>query len=147
MKNLITTITAIIFTLALFAQDQAIEFTYDATGNRTERHIIELKKDSPGNKSTGKSTEAVESFTETLGESEISIFPNPVKGDLNIEITNPKQGQTASLEVFSLAGKSVFKNEKLQGSTKVDMSALPPGIYIFKIKLGKEVSTWKVVKE
>jgi hypothetical protein len=40
--------------------------------------------------------------------------------------------------VFSLSGKSVVKNEKAKGSTKVDMSVLPPGTYILKIKLGKE---------
>ncbi|NOX48404.1 MAG: T9SS type A sorting domain-containing protein [Chlorobi bacterium] len=147
MKNLITTTTALIFTLALFAQDQAIEFTYDATGNRTERHIIELKKDNPDNKSTGKSTEAGEAFAETLGESEIIIFPNPVKGELSIEITNQRQGQSATLEVFSLSGKSVVKKEKVKDKTKVDMSKLPPGTYILKIRLGKETSTWKVVKE
>jgi YD repeat-containing protein len=44
MKNLFTTTTALFFALSIFAQDQAIEFTYDAVGNRTERHIIELKK-------------------------------------------------------------------------------------------------------
>lgn len=44
MKNLFTTVLALIFALTLFAQEQAIEFTYDAAGNLTGRHVIILKK-------------------------------------------------------------------------------------------------------
>lgn len=82
-----------------------------------------------------------------MGKQKISIYPNPVKSRLTVKITNLAETQTANLEMFSLSGSSMFKKEKITGSTEVDMSELPKGKYILKIVLGKEAGTWKIIKE
>jgi len=86
-------------------------------------------------------------YKELLGEQEISIFPNPTRGEITVEITNLQQTAQAILEVFSLAGESVFSENMLQNKTVVDLSKLPPGVYILKILLDSKLSTWKIIKE
>lgn len=140
----------VINSLILFAQNHAIEFTYDAAGNRTERHVIELKSPENSQEQNVKSGEQKSGndvvFTEQLGEQEISIFPNPTKGELSVKITNLKLVSMARIELYTLAGELLLAS-MLEAETVIDLSAMDNGTYILKILLDDRVSTWKVVKE
>ncbi|GAB4318914.1 MAG: hypothetical protein Kow00127_11050 [Bacteroidales bacterium] len=146
-KNTILTLFMLLSGTYLFAQkDYHVEFTYDAAGNRTERHIIELKKQGKDNNPESKSTRA-KNYTQALGQHQITIFPNPVKEQLTVKITNPELSNATRLELLSLPGKRMYSKKVLRESTQVDLSKLPAGTYILKIILGREVTNWKVVKE
>jgi hypothetical protein len=159
MKKLILSIICLIAGLGLLGQTvDYIEFTYDAAGNRTERHVIYLRsqEDSKSQEIENPVKNAVSThqtgnvdviYKELLGEQEVGIFPNPTKGEITIEITNLQQTAPAKLEVFSLAGESVFSENRLQNKTVVDLSKLPPGTYVLKILLDSKLSTWKIIKE
>ncbi len=159
MKKLILSATCFLSCICLFGQTvDYIAFEYDNAGNRTERNVIYLRASEEskaqeiesvvqGAESNAQKSSSADVYTELLGEQEISIFPNPTKGKLTIEVTNLERGEPASLEVYSLAGKRVLHKDKIRSKTKVDLSKQPPGAYVLKIMLGAQLSTWKVIKE
>ena len=166
-KTLKLTLTGILLisSIAIFAQEQAIEFTYDAAGNRTERNVIELKMPDKSVRDSNReqNAESLEQkninnnvYTEQLGEKKISIYPNPTSGELTVVIRQTTahgagahgSGQTnARIEVFSPVGEKVFGKNKIGNKTKIDLLKLPDGVYVLKIFIGERSSTWKIVKE
>ena len=164
MKNLILSATCLLAGLTLFGQTpDHIEFNYDDSGNRTERNVIylrvpedgkalEVEGGEPPRKLSGaegreKKSSSTVVYNELIGEQQISIFPNPTKGKLTIEITNLEPDKPASLEVYSLTGEMVLHKNKIRNKTVVDLSKFPTGTYILKIQTSSGVQSWKVVKE
>ncbi|MEZ5198781.1 MAG: T9SS type A sorting domain-containing protein [Bacteroidales bacterium] len=156
MKEQIITTIWLLTSLALYSQTNTIEFTYDNAGNRTERHVIEMK--SPENKTGEQQNEELEKvFAEQMGEQEVRIYPNPTKGLLMVEIkgrkdaTNLPAGKSwqagARMELYGSEGKMVYSIDKVKEKTKVDLSDMKAGTYVLKIVLDERVSSWKVVKE
>ena len=79
------------------------------------------------------------SVNEINNDSKINVYPNPVKDILNINTSvNIK-----SVEIFSLSSAKV----KESNSSKVNLSKLPTGNYIVKIKDEKgNINTQKIIK-
>lgn len=70
------------------------------------------------------------------------IFPNPTTDFLNIE--SPFE-QNFSIKLFDLQGKILLDEEN--ASNKINLNQLNPGLYILKIKLNDETSTYKILKK
>ncbi len=100
------------FTKALNFQAASVEFNY-------EKQIIEKN-------STVILDPAL--ATENVNKDKISLFPNPVKNELNIKGIS----KVSSYEIFAVDGKLVGKGE-FKPSSKIDVSRLLPGIYLIKI--------------
>lgn len=70
----------------------------------------------------------------------LSIYPNPTKGDVNIN--TDKKVKTSN--VLDMAGRSVLKST----SEKVDVSSLPKGTYVLQLEFTDGTSSSeKVIKE
>ncbi len=61
---------------------------------------------------------------------ELSIFPNPSKGIVNLKFNNTGGKQ---IEVYSILGNSVYNGTTTHGSAQIDLSDLNKGIYFVKI--------------
>ena len=94
-----------------------------------------------GNKTASKVTtigEPVTTYTNVSGYEdkimEFSVYPNPAN-DLLIIQANGLNESDLNVELFDLAGKSVFTSKILQGSTisYFDVSTLYSGIYFLKV--------------
>ncbi|OFX56584.1 MAG: hypothetical protein A2046_13445, partial [Bacteroidetes bacterium GWA2_30_7] len=75
----------------------------------------------------------------------ISMYPNPTKGMLNITIEG--LNNDATLSIIALSGK-VILNETLSSETtkkQVDFSKLPKGIYAVKLTSGNVVKVSRIV--
>lgn len=76
----------------------------------------------------------------------ILIYPNPATDLVNIEFrgntTNPK----TLLEVFEIDGRLLKKITITERKTQVDISVLPPAVYILKLTIGNEYRMIKLVK-
>ena len=72
---------------------------------------------------------------------QLSIYPNPATGE-KVYITT-KTNQTKRIEIFNVLGKPVLSTS-LSG-TELNISSLESGIYILKIKEGKNSATRKLV--
>lgn len=76
---------------------------------------------------------------ENAEESNVAIFPNPVRDMLTIEGNNVK-----SVEVIDMDGRVVLTNDH---AGKLDMSELSDGVYMVRVMSENGVSTKKIVKK
>lgn len=83
--------------------------------------------------------------TSEIGSSEITLYPNPVLDELNIE---SKSSQKGSWQLLNAFGQSVLKG-KLKGlETKIFTKELMSGMYILQIKDGNDLNSLvkKIIK-
>ncbi len=81
-----------------------------------------------------------------LSDNDITVFPNPSNGQLNIQLA----GYTGAMdiELLSIAGKSILqKKDFITDKGYIDISSLQPGVYFLKTKCGSEVFTNKIILE
>jgi hypothetical protein len=74
-----------------------------------------------------------------IAERNISIYPNPTLGTLNIENV-----EGCNIQILNMMGQVVENIEKARMVNSVDMSRYANGTYFVKVINGKEVSTHKV---
>lgn len=67
--------------------------------------------------------------TDNVNKDQISLFPNPVKNELNIKGIS----KVSRYELYTVDGKLVGKGE-FKPSSKIEVSLLVPGIYLIKIR-------------
>lgn len=72
------------------------------------------------------------------------LYPNPVKDFITIEM-NTSNG--AKLDVFDVTGNLLISKELKTTSTKLNISNLPVGIYLFKISNDTGTAMKKVIKD
>ena len=73
-------------------------------------------------------------------ENDLTIFPNPVENNINIEI----EEEIFSVSVINIYGKSIFK--QINSNKTVDVSDLVSGVYLVKIELENEIVSRKIIK-
>ena len=138
----------------LFAQEY--EFTYDDAGNRTSRKIIILKSattvnsqdsiSSNSNNNKGK-LNPKEFLTDKLGKNNIKIYPNPTQGQLKLVLNNNDVYENSSIELYSLAGKILYRNNNISTINNIDLSDKPQGAYILRLIINNKKLEWKIIKE
>lgn len=77
--------------------------------------------------------------------SEIKVFPNPVKTNLNVEI--PSNTEFITLDVFDLSGKLVIRKSFTKQAMSLNMKSLAQGVYFLKVSSSDKTGTYKIVKE
>lgn len=124
--------------------DTTFVFTYDASGNRTER-VIDLTKSAEITASSSTANEE-KLFEAKLANLEIRIYPNPTKGVLKVEI--PDIGDIKpTLVVYNLQGKQLVHKTVSNQISTINLSGHPAGMYIMKIVNGQESLDWKIIKD
>jgi len=68
-----------------------------------------------------------------LGERKITVYPNPTKGALAVEMTGGDQKDHISLSLFSSQGVQLQSIKVTTTVTQVNMSAYPSGYYILSV--------------
>ena len=85
-----------------------------------------------------------------LSSANITVSPNPVKDQLNLDLKNITEGNCA-LEIYSLDGRRVYsENLNLQNSETfktVHVSFLSPGMYLLTLKNNQDRFFTKIIKE
>ncbi|HFS67360.1 MAG TPA: T9SS type A sorting domain-containing protein [Flavobacteriia bacterium] len=71
-----------------------------------------------------------------------NVYPNPAKDQIFISTTN---GNSKTIELFSVIGKRVYANKTTANSAVVNVSNLNAGLYILKVSDGTATSIEKVV--
>ncbi len=76
----------------------------------------------------------------------ISIYPNPVTSNLNINFNSLKS--KVEIRLLQASGATVFENKQLNNVSRieVDMMKYEPGLYLLEIKINDEVYRKTVVK-
>lgn len=78
-----------------------------------------------------------------MGDAVISVFPNPVQTKLTVEAYGSRQTQVTLLDLNG----HVLSITDFRGTETLDVSALPAGMYVLKVKTDKGIHTHKFVKQ
>ena len=87
------------------------------------------------------------SNTVAATEVQLTIYPNPTTGIVNIDFSNA-QSEQVIVQVLDVVGKEVYTQSLgaiQKGQTTVDLSTEPSGVYIVKATSGSSVTTQKLV--
>lgn len=81
-------------------------------------------------------------------EQKISVYPNPVRSILNIDLRNIVN-ESGTIQILSMNG-SLLKSNPItsnSGCHQVDVSNLAQGVYLCKINCGHKTETIKFIKQ
>lgn len=76
----------------------------------------------------------------------MQILPNSSTGHVSVEMIG-KGDEIASLAVYNASGMQVYRHDMKEERMDVDLSSKPSGTYILNIVIGKEKTSWKIVKK
>lgn len=100
-------------------------------GNNTLQVLAELGW---GLKSTETNNVTTAVHRDAITGSTVSMYPNPCRGKLNIQLPVTMTDSPCTIEVFSLTGKSVHKeiwgNQDLNTENSIDLTSLESGVYL-----------------
>jgi hypothetical protein len=87
---------------------------------------------------------------EPVSQGRFAVYPNPANtGIVHIEADLPKATAQADLVVTGMMGQSVRQQSLKVGGTKIserlDLSALPTGLYVLRLTTGDTILTQKVI--
>jgi hypothetical protein len=77
--------------------------------------------------------------------SQIRVYPNPAKEELNLVLEKVDIGEDMRLELMNASGSIVLEMDILQKHSKLKLDNLQPGVYLLKIIQGSEINFKKVV--
>lgn len=81
-------------------------------------------------------------INENIKNNFIKIYPNPADDNIIIEIP-----EKATIEISNIQGQLIKTLAASGTKTNVDVSALPCGVYVVEVKMGKGVAIKKFVKD
>ena len=121
---------------------------FDTAGNGGGSIVLydsnnDVVYNTPGNYGAGE-----EAHFRTVGElgnndnllSNVVIYPNPAKNNLNIQ-----NAKNASVKVFDLLGRIVLLENNISLNQQLDVSKLTTGTYLIKIINGNQIKTDKFI--
>lgn len=85
----------------------------------------------------------------SLANKNTTVFPNPVNGDfLNVNLKGfNNSNQNYNYYIYNVVGGIVKSGRLDSDSNQLNLSNIAPGIYLFKVAHGREVSVKKIIKE
>lgn len=86
----------------------------------------------------------VNSVSEIQNKNSISVYPNPVKGNLTIQLNT--QITKASVTITNTLGEAIQKIDLLTRTQVIDFSTLPAGIYFIRVQAENGSVVKKVIK-
>ena len=128
-----------IISISLYAD--RISYYYDNAGNMTQSQRQIRVSDAEN----GSSRDTIP-LMESLSSHRITIYPNPTKGQLNVEITGKEIPERSSITLNNMHGVIIYSNDEPEQQNHIDLTSQPNGLYILIIRIDSETSTWKVIK-
>ncbi|GHT76485.1 hypothetical protein AGMMS50262_14790 [Bacteroidia bacterium] len=140
MKTTISILLFLSFSIGLFGQN--IGFSYDADGNMVSRYEVILHSPAFAEEEDTAMDIAAIDFVDT----KITIYPNPTKGQITVEITPLNSEEENFLMLYDISGKLIKSQKIVFQNTELEIIGTP-GTYLLNIHLGKDVSKWKIIKQ
>lgn len=137
--------TIIVLGLLLYstlAMGQALSYTYDKDGNLTSRYAVTLRSSQAGE----EELESAETVLVESGQQKITVYPNPTKGQLCIEIQPLPIEEENLLKLMDASGRLIEIKKIDAERTCLDITG-PSGIYLLNIHLGQNISKWTIIKQ
>lgn len=149
-KTLLTLLfLLVVCTSELFSQS-SVTFEYDDSGNCVLKYKTVVLGPSNAKKKPGSQTnDTIQAPTQEslFGERKLTIYPNPTRGILKIEISGKALENQGKYIVTDLIGKVLITGIIETMSFPVDMTQLPQGGYFIKLMIDNKQDIWKIIKE
>lgn len=137
----------------------AFQFTYDASGNRVKRELIDLTDlppdepeylvTHPNNPSEMEQSREAEEKS-ILGSDEgqlIHVYPNPTADLVFIEIPRLSKDSEGYYQVTSSSGKVIQSSQSLDSRIQLDLSQQSAGHYVLQMRYGEVLKEWIIIKD
>lgn len=85
-------------------------------------------------------------YKKVLGNKEITLYPNPVKTNLNVSISGYEENSTGECVLFDMQRTLILRQKINTKEFQIYMSAYNSRNYSMRIFVDGEQTTWKVVK-
>jgi|ERR1035437_249823 hypothetical protein len=144
MKKDLFILIFLLCSLSALAQVQTcpqIQFTYDATGNRTQRLLVIVPCGPDPNPSGRMAT--TDPVTPPMN---VSVYPNPTNTTINIALSQDSLETESTLVLYDMSGKIVYSTKTSSLQSQIDVSTFDAGTYLLKITRGKKYATFNVLK-
>ena len=76
---------------------------------------------------------------------QLQLYPNPVQNEFRIN--TPWSGEELRVEIYNLLGQKIAHQSFTSETIQMDASTWSEGVYVVKVKKGKEVFTTKMIKQ
>ena len=73
-----------------------------------------------------------------------SVYPNPLKNTISIEL--PNLNGVAKINIYSINGQLIYKENTRKLKTEIDLETLKDGVYFVKLTTDKTTKTLKILK-
>lgn len=83
-------------------------------------------------------------INEVLQKANVSVFPNPTEGLLNVKL-NGYKSEVVGIQIFNTKGQLVLTDEILKSQSEFNLSELPKGVYFVELRNGTNKSSTKIV--
>ncbi|MDR0989561.1 MAG: T9SS type A sorting domain-containing protein [Prevotellaceae bacterium] len=136
------TLSFVLLCLPVYVCAQShLRYVYDNAGNRINREIV-----LSSTRLLPATEEMQEPYRDEMQTCKLKIYPNPTKGRLEILVSG-LETIAGQANVYSISGTLILQTAITSNSTLLDLSAYTKGVYILQLKIGAEVSSWKIIKE
>ena len=146
-KKRIGLLTAIgLFSLCYCMYSQSdFTFTYDASGNLTQRtYVVNMQLSQARKNNPGKDSSNVVALSDKL---KVTIFPNPTKGELKIQVSGVDNNAEVDVTLYNPNGQVLLRQKVQEGLSEMDLSGYTDGWYLLKVQSGARVLNFKIVKD
>jgi len=124
-----------------------VSFTYDAAGNRISRKLVDLSINPSPSHVKQNADETTAPVEDQLGERKVTVYPNPTKGMLGVEISGGDPKEKLAIMVFSAQGVMLQSKKVEAGLTSIQMGGYAAGWYILRVTAGDKVTEFKIIKQ
>ncbi|MDR1974709.1 MAG: T9SS type A sorting domain-containing protein [Bacteroidales bacterium] len=132
----------------LYAQSRTISYEYDESGNLIEKNIIVFNA-APTKSSIDSVYDASEEKTETFGNIDVVIYPNPTRGLLWMSTSNNMSDKDNIMWSLSDMQGKTLRQGTFQNNSKfsIDLSSFKSGMYLLILRRGGDSRVWKILKQ
>ena len=151
------TILLFLMTCSFLLVNAQVEYTYDIHGNRISRHIVSVKLDSTDYETNDSTFYIANDFVSDentkyeisnyLDDIQISIYPNPAKDIVNIDIVGKNVSGNNSIYIYSMDGQLIKQTTRSNNRIQIDLSFLSQGTYLMIIQTGNCKYIQKLIKQ
>lgn len=144
MRKIYLCLSFLFFSLISTAQSK-IGYAYDAAGNRIKREIV-MPASRAMARQQGLGSER-QMFSDMLRDHAVKIYPNPTEGALRISIAGLKGDDKCMLGVYTVRGTQVLTENVNTDHVDINISNQPAGVYLLRITINNNSTTWKIIKK
>lgn len=137
------------FLIGTYCQAQNLErlYEYDNSGNRIVRKVLTVKNMKIAEDENSEIADEMKSFSEKIGEFNISIFPNPTTSKITLEISDYPDLINGKISLFTLSGQLIREMKITSDKLEIDLSSYANGMYLIRLDMNDHKDEWKIIKQ